>query len=87
MGQKNTAQLTRAEVRRVGFDFAMVEQCGRYRECERYERLYGADFIDAEYSRAGFRRACAAVGDEVAVVLRDRDVSTPASRTYVFDAC
>ena len=34
VAQKNTAELTRRQARRrVGFDFAIAEECGRYREC------------------------------------------------------
>ena len=40
-----------------------------------------------EYRRKDFREACRRVGDELSVILRDRLVSTPASRRYVYDAC
>ncbi len=87
VGQKNTAGITRAESSRVGFDFAIAEECGRWRECGRYRRVYGGEVVAIEYRRRDFRRSCRAVGDEIAIVLRDRLVSTPAKRRYVFDAC
>jgi endo-alpha-1,4-polygalactosaminidase (GH114 family) len=87
VAQKNTAELTRAQVRRVGFDFTIAEECGRYRECGAYRRLYGDRVLAIEYRRRDFRAACRAVGDRVAVVLRDRDVTAPGSRTYRFDSC
>ena len=41
VGQKNTVELTRAQARgRIGFDFAIAEECGRYGECRRYRRVY-----------------------------------------------
>jgi Glycoside-hydrolase family GH114 len=87
VAQKNTVELTRAQVRRVGFDFAIAEECGRYRECGAYRRLYGDRVLAIEYRRRDFRAACRAVGDRIAVVLRDRDVTAPGSRTYRFDSC
>ena len=86
--QKNTSQLSRREARRrIGFDFAIAEECGRYRECARYRALYGDRVLAIEYRRRDFRRTCARIGDAVSVVLRDRDVGTPASRGYRFAAC
>ncbi|MCB0874705.1 MAG: endo alpha-1,4 polygalactosaminidase [Solirubrobacterales bacterium] len=87
VGQKNTAGITRAESDRVGFDFAIAEECGRYHECGRYRRVYGDEVVAIEYRRRDFRSSCRAVGDRIAVVLRDRLVSTPAKRRYVFEAC
>ena len=87
VAQKNTADVTRKQARRVGFDFAVVEECGRYRECGVYQRVYGNRILAIEYRRRDFDKACAAVGDEIAVVLRDRNVSTPGRGSYVFDSC
>jgi hypothetical protein len=87
VGQKNTPELSRAQVARAGFDFAIAEECGRYRECDRYVQLHDDRVIAIEYRRKDFRRACAAVGDAVSVVLRDRLVTKPGSRTYVYESC
>jgi hypothetical protein len=86
--QKNTVELSRREARRrIGFDFAIAEECGRYRECERYRKLYGDHMLAIEYRRRDFRRTCRQIGATVSVVLRDLDVSTPGSRGYRFDSC
>jgi Glycoside-hydrolase family GH114 len=82
--QKNTPQLAR---RRIGFDFAIAEECGRYRECARYRARFGDHLLAIEYRRRDFRRTCARIGAAVSVVLRDRDVSTPGSRGYRFASC
>jgi hypothetical protein len=87
VAQKNTVQLSGRTVRRVGFDFAIAEQCARYRECARYRRVHGDRVIAIEYRRRDFAEACRTVGDEISVVLRDLQVSTPAGRRYVYDAC
>jgi hypothetical protein len=87
-GQKNTPQLSRRTVRRrIGFDFAVVEECARYRECGRYRRLHGDHILAVEYRRRDFRRACRTIGDEVSVVLRDHDVGRPESPGYRFATC
>ena len=87
VGQKNTPGVTVAQSRRVGFDFAIAEECARYDECGRYRRLYGGRVIAIEYRRRDFRRACRMVGDDISIVLRDRLVRTPGTRGYLYDAC
>jgi endo-alpha-1,4-polygalactosaminidase (GH114 family) len=88
VGQKNTAELTRRQARRrVGFDFAIAEECGRYRECNAYRRVYGNHVIAIEYRRRDFRATCRRVGDRISVVLRDVNVTAPGSHTYRYDAC
>jgi hypothetical protein len=88
VAQKNTVELTRRQARhRIGFDFAIAEECGRYRECEGYRRVYGNHVIAIEYRRRDFRSTCRKVGRKVSVVLRDRNVTAPGSRSYEYDSC
>jgi hypothetical protein len=87
VAQKNTADITSRQSRKVGFDFAIAEECGRYDECGRYRRVYGNRVIVIEYRRKDFDKSCGKVGDEVSVVLRDRQVRTPGSPRYKYDAC
>ena len=87
VGQKNTVDVDERRARRVGFDFAIAEECGRYDECERYRRAHGNEVIAVEYRRADFVKTCREVGDEISVVLRDRNVSRPDSPRYVYEAC
>jgi hypothetical protein len=87
-GQKNTVELTRRQARRrIGFDFAIAEECGLHRECQGYRRLYGDRVLVIEYTRRGFARACRAVGARVSVVRRDVAVTAPGSDTYRYRAC
>lgn len=86
VAQKNTAEVLPVRDR-VGWDFAVVEECQVYRECGRFERVYGTAMIEIEYVDAGFAAACAARGDRVAVVFRDRDLLPSGRPGHVFDTC
>ena len=72
VGQKNLAGF---DGTRIGFDFAVAEECGRYRECRRHVAAYGDQVLAVEYRARDFRRTCRQVGARVPVVLRDRDLS------------
>ncbi|UMG93769.1 endo alpha-1,4 polygalactosaminidase [Nocardioides sp. TF02-7] len=79
VAQKNWAELDGS---RLGFDFAIAEECGRYDECGRYVASYGGRVLVVEYRRADFRRACRTHGDRVAVVLRDRALTPDGVRRW-----
>lgn len=68
VGQKNTPGLDGTS---LGFDFAVSEECGRYRECQRYVDSFGSQVVMVEYRAADFRWACARYGDTHPIVLRD----------------
>ena len=51
--QKNTVELNG---RRLGFDFAIAEECGRWHECRGYKRMYGQHVLAIEYRRRDLRR-------------------------------
>ncbi|QLQ10250.1 MAG: endo alpha-1,4 polygalactosaminidase [Nocardioidaceae bacterium] len=70
-GQKNWAGLKGT---RLGFDFAIAEECGRYRECGRYVREYGTRVYVIEYRRKDFDKTCDRWGDRLSVILRDREL-------------
>lgn len=87
-GQKNTPELGRRISRSViGFDFAVAEQCGRYRECSRYTSVFGGRVFDVEYDDPSFRRACASVGTRISVIRRDLNVTRPGSGSYRYATC
>ena len=87
VGQKNTAELSSADVKRIGFDFAVTEECADWDECDAYTASYGNNVIVIEYSRGGFTKACRAYGSRLSIVLRDVDVTTAGSKSYVHEAC
>jgi len=88
--QKNTVELSVAEARtQAGFDFAIAEECGRYKECGRYRALYGNLVFVIEYRKKDFKKDCGnkKLRRNVSITLRDRNVTTPGSGTYVYRAC
>jgi len=90
IAQKNLAGLTRAERRRIGFDFAVAEECAVYRECSAYTRVYGNHVIEIEYTDNGrrpYRRACQNHGERLSILLRDRELRPRGQPGYVYRSC
>ena len=73
VAQKNTPQIDNG--RELGFDFAMAEECAKWRECHRYTDEYGSLVLAVEYGRRSFERGCAAWGESLPIILRDVEVS------------
>nr|WP_246304907.1 endo alpha-1,4 polygalactosaminidase [Nocardioides thalensis] len=59
----------------IGFDFAIAEECGQWRECGRYAASYGDQVLAVEYRNRAFRRTCKRYGDQWPVVRRDRNLT------------
>jgi hypothetical protein len=87
VGQKNTADLSTANARAIGFDFAVAEECADFNECQNYTATYGNKVIVIEYTKSQFTKACTTYGSTLSIVLRDVDVTAPGSGTYVFKTC
>ncbi|MEU9386866.1 endo alpha-1,4 polygalactosaminidase [Streptomyces sp. NPDC048279] len=86
IAQKNTLELAR-DRKRVGLDFAVVEECGQYDECGSYVDAFGDHVIVVEYTAKGMKRACAGWGDRISVVRRDLDVAPAGREGYVRETC
>ena len=71
-GQKNLAGY---DGTRIGFDFAVSESCAQFDECDAYVDDFGDQVLMVEYRLRDFREACRQHGDDVAIVLRDLDLS------------
>jgi hypothetical protein len=71
-GQKNLAGF---DGHRVGYDFAVSEECGHYDECDAYVDDFGDQVLMIEYVADDFEETCDGYGATHAVVLRDRDLS------------
>ncbi|MDR7252955.1 hypothetical protein J2X46_001940 [Nocardioides sp. BE266] len=78
-GQKNRAGW---DGTRAGYDFAVAEECGRYDECGAYTDVYGDQVLVIEYRAQDFEKTCAGYGDQLAVVLRDRDLTPNGVRRF-----
>jgi hypothetical protein len=85
IAQKNTVELLDRRTE-TGFDFAIVEQCNEYQECDAFTAVYGNQVYVIEYDRDAFESGCKDFPD-LSIVYRDRDVSAPGSDTYARDAC
>ncbi|HXH80833.1 endo alpha-1,4 polygalactosaminidase [Nocardioides sp.] len=73
-GQKNWAELS-PRGPALGFDFAVAEECGRYRECGSYAAAYADRVYVVEYRDPDFDRACRRWGSRLSIVRRDVDVT------------
>jgi Glycoside-hydrolase family GH114 len=87
IAQKNDADLSTANAKKAGFDFAVAEECADYDECQNYTATYGNHVIVIEYTQSKFTKACNSYGSTLSIVLRDVDVTTPGSGSYVFKTC
>lgn len=88
--QKNAAEDALRLHREAGFDFAVVEECAAYRECDAYTDVYGAGVVDIEYTDAlprTFGEMCADDVSPPSMVLRDRELATPDDAAHVFALC
>ncbi len=85
-----TTQIKKSEaLGTIGFDFAIAEECGRYKECGAYRELYGNSVIVFEYRAKDFKknRKNKKPRKRLSIVLRDRNVTQPGSGTYAYRAC
>ena len=89
IGQKNTAELA-PQGRRLGFDFAVAEECQVFDECRAFSAAYGRRVIEIEYTdngRKAFAESCAQHQAERSIVLRDRALTRPGTPGYTYASC
>jgi hypothetical protein len=85
VAQKNSSELVGNKAE-MGTDFVVAEECNRYDECGDYTAAYGDYVIVIEYREADFSKGCGTYPD-LSIVLRDRNLVTPAQSGYVFADC
>ena len=88
--QKNTIDLAKVGKSKIGFDFAITEQCVRYRECAGFTRVYGQHVIDIEYTDdlpTPFANVCASSARPTSVMLRDHDLVPAGKKQHVNEHC
>jgi glycosyl hydrolase family 114 len=90
IGQKNTVELA-TKGRAAGFDFAVVESCQLWEECDGYTDVYGTQVYEVEYVEEGgtknFEAACKARGAKISITYRDVLVKPKGSSGYTFKYC
>lgn len=89
-GQKNSPEQSRELRDTAGFDFAVSEECAVFDECGSYTKVYGDRVFDIEYTDElprPFTDLCEAEGAPRAMILRDRDLTTPGDPEYTFEVC
>ena len=92
IAQKNAAEAA-VLAHGLGVDFAVVEECAAYDECDAYARVYGSHVLQIEYpdslADAGidFAEACADAHRAPLTILRDRDLVAPEDAGYRYESC
>lgn len=86
IAQKNTTDLL-PQRRRIGFDFAVVEECTRYQECTDFADAYDNRVFVVEYRKKDFTAACRAWGSSLSITLRDRDVRPAGADGHTDERC
>lgn len=87
--QKNGVELGQ-QGKSAGFDFAIVESCQMYAECDAYTDVYGRNVIEIEYTDTDprfFETACAARGEKISVIRRDRNLTMSGDPSYFYRTC
>lgn len=100
IAQKNTSNLVAVGPSQIGFDFAIVEECQVFSECENYTDGYGSLVYEIEYNDndkdangapadpiSFFKAACAARGKTTSIIYRDRKVVPSSSPQYEYKWC
>lgn len=100
IAQKNASELAPIGHSRIGFDFAVAEECQLWAECDAYMAAYGKRVFEIEYADARrdangnpinpvdvYEAACAVRGGKISVIYRDREVRPAGSAGYEYKAC
>ncbi|KAG7091860.1 hypothetical protein E1B28_008261 [Marasmius oreades] len=94
-GQKNAGEVAARAKKEAGFDFAVVEQCQEFEECDTYTDVYGNQMLEIEYYNEdlpengleNFKDACQARGNQISIIFRDVEVRPPGSEDRVYQEC
>lgn len=100
IAQKNASDLAPIGHSKIGFDFAVAEECQVWSECDGYMAVYGNRVYEIEYADTRkdasgkpikpidvYKAACAARGSEISIIYRDRALKPVGSTGYVYKAC
>ncbi|MCA9580960.1 MAG: endo alpha-1,4 polygalactosaminidase [Myxococcales bacterium] len=85
IAQKNSAEILDRQLE-MATDFAIVEECNRWNECQDFTDVYGDQVYVIEYRRTDFDKGCRDFPN-LSIVLRDLQLRGPGHSQYVYDAC
>jgi hypothetical protein len=90
IAQKNTSEMLPYRTQ-IGFDFAIVEECQPYGDCDDFTAAYGNRWFEIEYPDNGglqnYQDACDARGATTSIIYRDRQVVPRGAAGYVYESC
>ncbi|MDX2025502.1 endo alpha-1,4 polygalactosaminidase [Microcella sp.] len=89
-GQKNALELGERGRDEAGFDFVVLEECDRWKECGLAIEVYGDQVMNIEYTddlRGTWAEVCARDEIPALSVLRDRMLARPSSPDHVLAHC
>lgn len=100
IAQKNASDIAKIGHAKIGFDFAVAEECQVWSECDDYITVYGPRVYEIEYADTRkdangkpvkpvdvYKAACAARGNKISIIYRDRELKPAGSPGYVYKAC
>lgn len=93
IAQKNTAELISTPGQPLFFDFAIVESCSVWQECDLYRSAYGDHMLQIEYldeledAGMSFAEVCASSDRSALTILRDRNLVPIGEDGYMYAAC
>lgn len=86
IAQKNTLELAADRVS-VGLDFALVEECGRWKECGEFAEAFDNNVLVVEYTAQGLSQACSQWGSTLSIIRRDSEVLPKGESGYLRQTC
>lgn len=93
IAQKNAAEIAPIAHHKLGFDFAVAEECGAWDECVAYTDVYGPHVLQIEYpeplneKEISFLEICARVDRAPLTIFRDRGLMAAGSPGYLYETC
>lgn len=86
VAQKNTLELVADRVS-VGLDFAVVEECGEWNECDEFAAAFDNNVFVVEYTAKGLSKACSGWSSTLSVIRRDQKVGPEGASGYLRETC
>jgi hypothetical protein len=85
IAQKNSSELVPRR-NDMATDFAVIEECNRWDECDAYTAGYGEHVLIIEYRMQDFTKGCAAYPG-LSIVYRDVKLRMPGDTSYRYQGC